>query len=688
MSPGNKKTVILSADSPVSDIKGVGPKKAAAFEKLGIACIRDAALHFPRAYEDLRNVKKISELKDGEKALVRAHVLLVRTGRGFGRKRTLSLLVEDGSGRMQVLFFSAGFMLKSFVRGEEYRFFGKLRVEDGRATMFHPSWSKEGESEESGIVPVYPLAYGLTQKDLKQVTRIALKCLDGCPETLPRSVIEDARLCGYHYALSNIHYPEGEAEYSEARYRLVYEELFVFSLAVRLSENRFGRGRGGSRIKSGGASEFTDSLPYALTGAQRRVLSELLGDMASDRAMNRLLQGDVGSGKTAVAEAALCEAARGGFQGAFMAPTELLAKQHYETLTRDLEPLGLRIALLTGSQGASERRYVLDSAADGSTDIVVGTHAVISEAVRFKRLGLVITDEQHRFGVNQRRLLTEKGNDPDVLVMTATPIPRTLAVVIYGDLDLSVIDELPPGRQPVETKRYSENERGKAYALLLSEVEKGRQAYVVAPFIDDSDSIDGHSAETLFREFTAAHPGISAALLHSGIKHQDKEAVMEAFYGGDISVLISTVVIEVGINVPNATVMLIENTERFGLAQLHQLRGRVGRGSEHSYCLLVLGEENDIAAERAEIMCSTADGFEIAEKDLELRGPGEIFGFRQHGLPQLRIADPAKHMDVAVRAGEAAARLLQSDPGLGLPENSVLAGRIRRDFINSGGLTL
>ena len=684
----SKAPVILRADSPVADVNGFGPKKASYLEKLGIYTVRDAALHFPRSYEDLRNVKKIAQLKDGDKALVRAHVLLVKPGRGYGRKRTLTLLVEDESGRMQVVFFAAGFMLKSFERGGEYRFFGKVRLQDGRATMFHPTWSKEDESAESGIVPVYPLVHGVTQKDLKKLTKIALTCLEGSPETLPQSVIADANLCGYHYALCNIHYPAGEKEYSEARYRLIYEELFVFSLAVRLSRNRFGNGRKGRSVKSGGSERFISSLPYSLTGAQQRALSEILSDMAKDEAMNRLLQGDVGSGKTAIAEAALSEAAEAGHQGAFMAPTELLAKQHYETLSKDLGPLGYTTVLLTGNQGAAERRDVLASIESGEADIVVGTHAVISEAVHFKDLALVITDEQHRFGVNQRRMLTEKGENPDVLVMTATPIPRTLAVVLYGDLDVSVIDELPPGRQPVETISYSEDCRKDAYRLLLSEITKGRQAYIVCPFIDDSDSLDGHSAETLFTEFTKAHPDIPAALLHSGIKQKEKDAVMEAFYRGEIPVLISTVVIEVGINVPNATVMLIENTERFGLAQLHQLRGRVGRGSEKSYCLLVSGEESEISKERSDTMCRTSDGFEIAEKDLEMRGPGEIFGFRQHGLPQLKLADPAKHMNIAVKAGAEASKLLENDPQLLQPDNIALRDRIRADFLKNDGLTL
>ncbi|MBQ1907411.1 MAG: ATP-dependent DNA helicase RecG [Firmicutes bacterium] len=682
------KKAPLGARSPVSDMKGVGPKKAEALGRLGITDVRSLLSHFPRSYEDMRSARPISSLKDGDKALVKARVLLTSLGRGFGAKRTLRVLTEDDSGRMEVLFFKAGFMMKSFRAGEEYCFFGKVKNENGRVTMFHPSWSEASDAEAAGIVPVYPLVYGVSQKDLRKLMREALEVPGACPEELPESVLASEKLCGREYAVRNIHFPGDEDRFSEARYRLIFEELFDLRTALLLSKDRFGAGRKGRSIVSGGAERFIASLPFSLTKAQSRSVKEVTADMASDRAMNRLVQGDVGSGKTAVAEAALMQAVDAGLQGAFMAPTEILAGQHYESLKRDLGPLGARVVLLTGSMKASERNAALRAIADGSADVAVGTHALISEGVSFRDLGLVITDEQHRFGVNQRKKLSEKGAEPDVLVMTATPIPRTLAVVLYGDLDVSVIDELPPGRKSIITRKYSESGRKEAYRLLLSEVRAGRQAYIVAPFIEDPESLDGRSAEQLYAEFRKAHPGISCALLHGAMKQSDKDSVMESFSSGDVSVLISTVVIEVGINVPNASVMLIENTERFGLAQLHQLRGRVGRGSDQAYCLLVLGGDSEIAEERADTLCSTSDGFVIAEKDLEMRGPGEFFGYRQHGLPQLRLADPVRHVKLVERAGRAAERLLSVDPELARPENAALRSRLDELFVNIDSITI
>ena len=682
-----KEEPILTIETKVSAVKGFGPKKAEALSKLGIYTLADVLEHYPRSYEDLRNAKLIGDLENEDKALVRARVLLVKPGRGYGRKRTLKLLVEDMSGRMEVVFFSAGFMMKTFTVGDEYRFFGKAKVENGKVTMFHPAYVKEDGTEEAGILPVYPLASGLTQKDLRRLSKLAVELMPDT-ETLPESVVRAANVCSSKYALSNLHYPAGEKEYSESRYRLVYEELFDLRTAILLSRSRGGSGAAGIAFEGDGGEEFIRTLKYTLTAAQRRTADEVLADMRSAKAMNRLVQGDVGSGKTAVAEIAIAQAVKCGFQAAFMAPTEILAGQHFESLSADFEPLGLNVELITGSMSAAERKAALKRVEDGEANVIVGTHALISGGLNYNNLGLVITDEQHRFGVSQRELLAKKGENPDILVMTATPIPRTLAVVFYGDLDISVIDELPPGRRSIITDQFSEDTRKNAYELLISEVKQGRQAYIVAPFIDDSDSIEGYSAEGLFEDFTKKHPDITAALLHSGVRAADKDAVMEDFYNGKISVLISTVVIEVGINVPNASVMLIENCERFGLAQLHQLRGRVGRGTSQSYCLLVMGEESDIAKERCETMCTCSDGFKIAEKDLEMRGPGEIFGYRQHGLPQLKLADPAKHLKISEKAGADAAKLLEDDPDLSRTENAAFAERLRTKYLKADHLTL
>ncbi len=675
----------MTGSDSVKILKGVGPKKAESLEKLGIKTLSDLTVCYPRSYEDRRNAKPVSSLKDGEKALVKACVLLVTKGRGFGRNRTLRVLAEDRSGRIELLFFHAAYLDKAFKQGSEYFFFGKVKAENGRVTMFQPDFSLSSDGDER-ILPVYPLSAGISQKDMRKLTSQALCACEGEPETLPASVIENARLCARDRALRSIHFPEDETAYKIARYRLIYEEFFYLRSALLLSKDRFGQGRQGRPVSSGKAAEYLASLPYELTGAQKRCLHEILSDMKESVAMNRLLQGDVGSGKTAVAAAALCETAGAGLQGAFMAPTEILAKQHYANLSRSLAPLGIKAGLLLGSMTLAEKKAVYAGLISGDISVAVGTHAVISEGVEFRDLALVITDEQHRFGVNQRKKLSEKGFNPHVLVMTATPIPRTLAVVLYGDLEVSVLDELPPGRKPVRTMKYIEQSREEAYRLLLSEVAAGRQAYIVAPFIEDPESMSGRSAESLYAEFSKKHPDISCGLLHGAMKPSEKDRVMEAFGRGEISVLISTVVIEVGIDVPNATVMLIENCERFGLAQLHQLRGRVGRGGELSYCLLILGESQEIAEERAEILCRSNDGFYIAEKDLDMRGPGELFGFRQHGLPQLTLADPAKHLAVAKKAGEDAAKLLENDPSLEKSENRLFGERLREKF--SGGDSL
>ena len=672
----------------LTSLKGIGPQKAERFKKLGIETFCDALTFYPREYEDYRNKKRISDLKNEEKALVTARVLLARAGGGFGKKRTLHILAEDNTGRMEVLFFQGSFLIKQFTAGTVFNFFGKVKVENGRVTMFHPSYSRADDASSDGILPVYPLTKGLTQKDVRLCTRAALHHAEELGETLPASAVRSANLCSNVYALRNIHYPEGDDQYRAARYRLVYEELFCLDTALAISTDRGGLGRQGNSIKGNYADIFVKSLPYELTGAQKRALSEILSDMASEKAMNRLVQGDVGSGKTAVAAAAMLQSAKNGYQSAFMAPTDILAHQHYETLKKLYRGFDMHVVLLTSSMPSADKKKVLQAIKEGSADIAVGTHALISEAVKYNNLGLVITDEQHRFGVAQRRLLSAKGKCPDVLVMTATPIPRTLAVVIYADLDVSIIDELPPGRTPVLTRSYKEGNRREAYRQLLSEVSSGRQAYIVAPFIEDPDSLDGRSAESIYEEFIKAHPDISCALLHGQMPQQVKDAVMERFSKGEVQVLVSTVVIEVGIDVPNATVMLIENAERFGLAQMHQLRGRVGRGKHQSYCLIISGDDSETSEERAAIMCSTSSGFVIAEKDLDLRGPGEFFGLRQHGLVQLSLADPVKHKAVAEQALKDVKIMLACDPGLNKPENAAFKKNLLSKYMQSDGLTL
>lgn len=580
-------------------------------------------------------------------------------------------------------------MERAFVQGHEYYFYGKVKNNAGKVTMFHPTFSAVSEVEELGILPIYPLTKGISQKELRKHIKTALKYTKNMAESLPRSVLEKRNLCGIDYALHHIHFPEDENKFREARYRLIYEELFDLQVALEFAKKRFGKGRNGIRFdKDIKATVFTRGLLYALTGAQSRVLADVEADMESARAMNRLVQGDVGSGKTVIAQAAIYKASKCGFQSAFMAPTELLARQHYTTLTADLTPYGIRVGFLSGSLTAKTRKIVLEQLKNGEIDTIVGTHAIVSEGVVFSKLGLVITDEQHRFGVNQRLLLSGKAQNPDILVMTATPIPRTLAVILYGDLDISLIDEMPPGRKPVETKKFSGEQRDTAYEILFSEIQKGRQAYVVAPLIEDSEEIDGRSAQSLAEEVRQRFPDVNSALLYGSMKQQEKDAVMESFYAGVTKILISTVVIEVGINVQNATVMIIENAERFGLAQMHQLRGRVGRGADKSYCLIITDSQNEISLARAETLCSTNDGFIIAEKDLEMRGPGEVFGVRQHGLPELKLADLSKHMVVFEQAREDALSLLVHDPSLNREENVDFGKRIKEKFDTEISLVL
>lgn len=674
----SSKLNILSA---TENLPGVGPKKREAFERLNIRTLKDLIYHFPREYEDLRNITEISQIAKMEKALVRSRVLMILKGKGFGRKRTLRLLTEDRTGRLEILFFTGGYLERAFVQGSEYFFYGKVKTEEGRSVMLHPTFIAASDSSELGILPVYPLTKGLSQKELRKHIKTALEYAQDMPETLPRSIIREKKLCGLHYALQHIHFPKDEQKFREARYRLIYEELFDIQIALQFAKERFGKGREGIRFDEQiKASEFIQGLPYALTSAQERVLSDVESDMESDRAMNRLVQGDVGSGKTIIAQAAIYKASKCGFQSAYMAPTELLARQHFNTLSADLEPHGIRVGFISGSLSSKEKKEILSKLADGELDTIVGTHAILSEGVEFANLGLVITDEQHRFGVNQRLLLSAKAKNPDILVMTATPIPRTLAVVLYSDLDISVIDEMPPGRLPVETQKFSEEDREAAYQILFTEIQQGRQAYIVAPLIEDSEEIEGRSAQSLLEEVRHKFPMLESELLYGSMKQPEKDAIMDRFYNGITKILVSTVVIEVGINVQNASVMIIENAERFGLAQMHQLRGRVGRGKNKSYCLIITDSKADIAVARAETLCATNDGFEIAEKDLEMRGPGELFGIRQHGLPELKIANLSRHMRVFNEAKEDALALLSEDPSLTKTENLGFRNYIKEKF--------
>lgn len=672
----------------ISSIKGIGPKKAEALSKLNIKTLEDLIYFFPRDYEDRRCVKNISQLEEDETAVVRARVTLVVNDRyRRGSKRLIRLLVTDDTGSLEVVFFNAGYLAKSFNAGDEYVFYGKVSANFGKMQMVHPDFSRD--DSVSGILPVYPLTKGITQREMRiwQKSAEALYCR--AEEILSPGTIENNRLCSIEYALRNVHFPEEKQKLLEGKYRLVFDELLVMQTGLLAAGTNSREGRNGIAFSAEvSVQDYIDSLPYPLTGAQSRCVDEIIADLESGKVMNRLVQGDVGSGKTAVAEIAMYKAVKCGYQAVLMAPTEILAKQHYEGLKKSFAAHGIEVGFLSGTMKAAEKRENLRMLEDGTIQILIGTHAIIQPEVRFSRLGLVITDEQHRFGVKQRISLKEKGENPNVLVMTATPIPRTLAVILYGDLDVSVIDELPPGRQKIRTRSLTADQRSRCYDFVEKQLQQGRQAYVVTPLIEDSEVLDVKSAQQVTEELSQRFRRYKVALIHGGMKQSEKDSIMELFYRGEIDVLVATVVIEVGINVPNATVIVIENAERFGLAQLHQLRGRVGRGSFSSYCFLIRDGNSEIAKKRCEIMEASSDGFYIAEEDLKLRGPGEIFGTRQHGLPDLNIADLARHISILNVAKNEAKIIIENDPQLKKTENQPLRRRVIRLFGEDFSLNL
>lgn len=664
---------------PLTELKGIGPKKSQLFGKLGIFDVEDALYSFPRNYEDRRNVKKIGSITDGEEAMVRGTVSAVKKGRYVrGRKRTTRLLIKDDTGAAEVLYFNAPYIERSVKIGDDYWFYGKANKAQGGITMIHPEFRRAEDGEEQdGILPVYPLTAGLSQKERRKLSARAIGYIDDSLEYLRDDTREINQLCGIEYALKNIHYPEDERKMRVAKYRLIFEELLVFSMGLALMKNRFVQNTSSYVMSSEPyEDELCERLPYRLTAGQKKAVDEICRDMESGKRMNRLIQGDVGSGKTAVSAAAIYKVIKNGYQAVLMAPTEILAEQHYNTFKEMFNGTGIEIRLLTSGAGAREKREIVEDCREGRADLVIGTHAVFGRNVEFKRLALAVTDEQHRFGVSQREALNAKGNSPHIMVMTATPIPRTLALILYGDMDVSVIRDKPAGRKEVITKAFDGKDRKRVYDFVLREIKKNRQAYIVTPLIEASESMDIRSTEEVFEEVSGIFRPFRTAMLHGRMKPEEKEKIMEEYKNGDIQVLVSTVIIEVGINVPNATVMVLENAERFGLAQMHQLRGRVGRGGSQSYCMLILDSATEVAQKRAGVMESTGDGFEVAEKDLMLRGTGEFFGTRQHGIPDMRIADVVRHSKILKKAMEETERLMTDDPLLEKEENLKIKERI------------
>lgn len=660
---------MATLNTDIRYIKGVGEARAKSLAKLGITDLRSLLSYFPRAYDDRRAYKKIADLIPGENACVCAVIAgepkLSRIRKGLD---LIKLRAVDETGALELTYFNQSYLKNTFHTGDAYVFFGRAEGTPSRPQMTNPLFEREGTHQITGrIMPIYPLTAGISQSMLyKAVEQGLAACVDELPDILPEDVRLAYQLCHTRFAYENIHFPTDDEALSAARRRLAFEELFLLALGLKLLRERrtFVAGK---QCKKVDLSPFFSSLPFSLTGAQRRAIGDIARDLTGKRPMNRLVQGDVGSGKTMVAAAAVYMAAKNGLQCALMAPTEILAEQHYRSLAPLLEPLGIPCALLTASTKAKERRALNERLQSGELSLVIGTHALLSPDVQYQNLGLVVTDEQHRFGVDQRAALSAKGDDPHLLVMSATPIPRTLALMIYGDLDVSILNELPPGRQKIDTFAVPSSYHARIYAFLRKLVTEGRQAYIVCPMVAENDELPDERkavtahAETLQKE---VFPDLRIAPIHGKMKPKEKDAVMRAFAAHEIDVLVSTTVIEVGVDVPNAALMLIENAECFGLSQLHQLRGRVGRGRHKSYCVLVSDNKGEENKQRLKVMSSTSDGFAIAEEDLKLRGPGDFFGSRQHGLPSLRVADLSCDLSLLHETQSAAEQLLAADPAL------------------------
>lgn len=670
-------------EKDVSSLKGVGQKRATLFQKLGAPTVGDLLRLYPRAYEDWRDTVPIRNTLLNEVNIVKGTVLRRPMEQRIRGGMTLyKTTITDGEDDMQITFFNNKYVMNMLEEGSVYAFRGKVTGTFTRREMTSPEFVPENRMQD--MVPIYPQTEGLSSRLIANAMKEAIKLL---PEVVNDPIPDDLRmeyaLCRLEYALKTIHFPDSPEELSTARRRLVFEELLVLQLGM-MELRRAGARENPYPIAKDCTTEFAKLLTFTMTGAQQRAIRDAMRDMQGAHPMNRLIQGDVGSGKTAVAAALCYNVIQNGLQAALMAPTEILATQHYESLSALLSPAGIRVALITGSTKAKEKREILAGLSDGSIQLTVGTHALISEGVEFNSLALVITDEQHRFGVGQRTALAKKGNFPHTLVMSATPIPRTLALMIYGDLDVSVLDELPPGRQPVESFLIDPAKRRRAFGYIQKHIDEGRQAYIVCPLIEenDSDLASVQAYEEKLREFFKDLP---IGILHGRMKPKEKDAVMNDFSAGRTKLLLSTTVVEVGVDVPNAVIMMIENAERYGLSQLHQLRGRVGRGKYKSTCILVTEAQNDETVQRLRMFCSTTDGFKVADEDLRLRGPGDFFGQRQHGLPKMKIADMMNDMQVLSEAQKCARSIIQRDPQLVDPVLRGLKAEMRRLFASTGG---
>lgn len=675
----------MDLNKNVKYIKGVGPNRVQLLNKLEIFTLKDLITYYPRTYEDRSKPKNIAECMNGEEVLIETIACGKLSDVRLRGKTMQKLLVRDETGSCDITWFNQSYLKNKFEVGKKYRFYGKITNNFGKITMTSPVFDENKKSFNTGkIIPLYPLTYQLSQNVLRRIMESGLAEVEGkLEETLPEYLLEEYNLEGINEAIKQIHFPNEFEDFKKARKRFVFEELLSTQLALlELKNNYLNDEKGIEFDKNVKMSDIINKLPFRLTKAQLRVLEEIDNNMESEKSMNRLLQGDVGSGKTVVAMCSAYKAAKCGYQVAIMAPTAILATQHLENFQNILKEIGIKCELLISGISKKKKEEILEQLANGDIDILIGTHAIIEENVVFKKLGLVVTDEQHRFGVKQRTKIAQKGQNPDVLVMTATPIPRTLALILYGDLDISIIDELPPNRKKVETFAVHKNMTERVNGFIEKQIKEGRQAYIVCPLVEENEELDLKSVEQLYETYQKEiFPQYKVEYIHGKMKPREKDMIMERFKSGKIDILISTTVIEVGVDVPNSNIMVIENAERFGLAQLHQLRGRVGRGDYQSYCVLKYEGKSETVKERMKVMCSTNDGFIISEKDLELRGSGDFFGTMQHGLPEFKIANLFEDMPILKSVQSVAMKILQDDPRLEKQENLLLKELIKDKFM-------
>ena len=670
----------------VKYVKGVGPNRVQLLNRLGIFTLEDLITYFPRTYEDRSKPKFIAECVDGEEVLIEAYPIGRMQEIRLKGKTMYKLVIQDESGKATVTWFNQSYLKKIFKIGEKYKFYGKVSNHFGKITITSPVYESSEKSSNTGkIIPIYPLTYKLTQNTIRKIIENGLKEVEGnLPETLPKYLLKEYNLLGINEAIEFIHFPKEFSDFNIARKRLVFEELLSTQLALFQLKNNYMHNKDGIEYsKDVKMSEIINKLPFKLTKAQLKVLEEIDNDMESKKNMNRLLQGDVGSGKTVVAMIASYKAVKCGYQVAIMAPTAILATQHLESFKSLFDDLGIRCELLISSITKKKKEELLQRLKNGEIDILIGTHAIIEDNVEFENLGFVVTDEQHRFGVKQRTKIVEKGQNPDVLVMTATPIPRTLALILYGDLDISIIDELPPNRKKVETFAVTKGLEDRVNNFIKQQIKEGRQCYIVCPLVEESEEMDLKSVVELYNKYKdETFNEFKVEYIHGKMKAKEKDDIMERFKNGDIDILISTTVIEVGVNVPNASIMIVEDAQRFGLAQLHQLRGRVGRGEYQSYCVLKYKGTSDTIKERMKVMCNTNDGFVISEKDLELRGTGDFFGTKQHGIPEFKIANLFQDMPILKQVQGISMKIIGDDPNLEKDKNVLLKELVKDKFTN------